>query len=148
MKNYFIYTIKEKIKQCCKIVQTYLKTLFLKIFKNYPVLQTERFVGAKFKKLIERLFLTILLNKRIYYMNDFIERSFSEKTNEMYWKWMIILRTNKINYLTIEKKRTKGAVYERWTNKMQWIRQCPSLSRVIILPFSLDTSLKLRAYTE
>ena len=50
MKNYCIYTVKEKIKQCCKIVQTYLKTLFLKIFKNYPVLQTERFVGTKFKK--------------------------------------------------------------------------------------------------
>ena len=43
---------------------------------------------------------TILLNERFYWMNDF-----PEKTNEIDGKWTIIIKTNKINFLTIEKKK-------------------------------------------
>ena len=39
---------------------------------------------------------TILLNERLHWTNDFTERSFNEKTNEIDEKWTIILRTNEI----------------------------------------------------
>ena len=40
--------------------------------------------------------------------NGFIKRLFSNTINEIDGKWMIILRTNEINFLMIEKKNAMG----------------------------------------
>jgi len=66
---------------------------------------------------------------------------------------MIIFRTKKINFLTIEKTpRKMGRL--RTLNEQNEIKSSVPISiqrgitGVIILPFSLESSLKLRAYTE
>ena len=46
----------------------------------------------------------ILLNKGFYQPNNFTEQLFSETMNEADVKLVLILRTNKINFLMIEKK--------------------------------------------
>ena len=54
-------------------------------------------------------------NSSFFWTNDFIERSFRKKTNEIDVKWLIILR--KIEFCF--NKQTKWVVHEQWTNKMK-----------------------------
>ena len=49
-------------------------------------------------------FLEFFLNNRFLSKCTITEQSFREKTNEINEKWTKILRTDKINVLTIEKK--------------------------------------------
>ena len=70
------------------------------------------FEKKKLKCFTER---TILLNKRFYWTNNFIE-----KTKEIDGKWTIIMKTNEINFFErLKKKLMKLVDHERWTNELK-----------------------------
>ena len=47
------------------------------------------------------------MNEQFFWMKDFPKQLFSEKTNEIYGKWTIILITNEINIFWTIKKMNK-----------------------------------------
>ena len=58
---------------------------------------------------------TISLNELFYWTNDFTKRSFNEKTNEIYGKSAIILRTNELDiFWAIEKRLSRIKVRLIW----------------------------------
>ena len=69
------------------------------------------------------------MNEQFYWMNYFIERSLTEKTNEIDWKWTNILRINKVNFWNV-KKRMK-TMNERSWNYVALVRQSSKQRGVI-----------------
>ena len=121
------YWMNEFLERCLLFTK---RTIFKQTFtKNDIFYSRNDFLG-----------LMILLNERFYW-------TISEKTNEIYGKWTIILRTKK-RIFPYFKKFEKLFVMDRWTNKMSNIRTCPSLTTLSIYvsrytnfletPFSLN----------
>jgi len=105
-----------KMKKYC-----FLKTNeFFKRFVKNSRFFTERTIFwnklFSFFLLIKRFFeIFFEKNSSFFWTNDFIERSFSKKTNETDVKWLIILRKNEFCF----NKQTKWVVHEQWTNEMK-----------------------------